>query len=748
MRFTPFIKRTILYNLFVFSFISINAQDVKTYCVKADEHYRNKEYDNAITNYSAAIGIDPNYVYPYVWRGNSYYSKKQFDLAVRDFTQAIKLDPNSIDAYNGRANSYSSKNEYDLAITDYTKMLTLDPAKIWAYANRGYAYSRRNKFDFAIEDYTKAINLDPNYTWAYSQRGFAYSQKKLFESAIKDYSLAIKLGNNTAIAYASRGYAYSMKFDYDSALTDMTKAINLEPTVAGYYNSRGLYFNNLGKYEESVQDFLTCLSKDSNNISAYINIISPMVRIQQLEKASSIYKQFKAKGVSSYLDSEKFRFYKNFILSVTQINEGKLDEAFISLETASQQYGTEIKEETKRGYIDIQFLKGYILERKNKFDDAKIIYEQSLVIDSRQPDIKEALQNIEQKQTQTRSLDNTPPEITLISPAPSRSFDIEADNGKTQIIGKAKDAAGITSIKINNIPVDKIEEDGLFFSNIILKSGINSLTITATDKKGNTATKSFTLNAAAGSNPEEKPDLAKNTELAPKYYAIMIAGNEYNDDNIPDLKNPIKDANDLKILLQTRYTFNAENIDTLYNRSREDIMQAIVLRCNALTENDNLIIFYAGHGTSEKDKFGDVDGYLIPSSARKGLNASYISSEDINKAIKRSNAKHILVIADACFSGALTRALPAETSKEIKKQYEAPSRKVMASGNLEPVPDNSKFIYYLKQALNKNNEKYISAKDLWDSFYKAILSNSDNLPQYSAIKGVGDEGGEFIFIQR
>ena len=55
------------------------------------------------------------------------------------------------------------------------------------------------------------------------------------------------------------------------------------------------------------------------------------------------------------------------------------------------------------------------------------------------------------------------------------------------------------------------------------------------------------------------------------------------------------------------------------------------------------------------------------------------------------------------------------------------------------IEEGKKFLYY---------EKYISAKDLWDSFYKAILSNSDNLPQYSAIKGVGDEGGEFIFIQR
>lgn len=237
-------------------------------------------------------------------------------------------------------------------------------------------------------------------------------------------------------------------------------------------------------------------------------------------------------------------------------------------------------------------------------------------------------------------------------------------------------------------------------------------------------------------------------EISQKYYAILIAEKDYDDAAIPDLENPVKDARDLGAILMNDYSFGAANIDTLYNRTREDIMQAIVQRCNTLTENDNLVIFYAGHGTAEKDKFGDVDGYWIPVSAKKGLTASYISADDINKALKRSNARHILLIADACFSGAFTRSLLPDADKAIQKQYNMISRKVMASGNMEPVPDNSKFLFYLKKSLKENTQKYISAKDLFDGFYKAIISNSDNLPQYAAIKNVGDEGGEFIFIRK
>ena len=387
------------------------------------------------------------------------------------------------------------------------------------------------------------------------------------------------------------------------------------------------------------------------------------------------------------------------------------------------------------------------MEKLSRLKEAKEVYEQALVINSNQPDVKEAIALIGKKSTEIAASDKTPPEIQLISPQASRGLKVGSDN--TEIVGKAKDPSGIASVSINGKPA-KTEEDGLFILNISLKEGANNLLITAVDKKGNTASKTFTLTGNAVAKREEAEIIVPVTadNKTPQYHAIIIAANDYVDPAIPDLENPIKDATELKNILVSNYTFNEKNLETLYNKNREEIMQALVLKSNTLTENDNLLIFYAGHGIGEKDKFGDVDGYWIPSSAKKGLNASYISSDDINKALKRSNAKHILVIADACFSGAFTRELPADASVGVQKQYSVPSRKIMASGNMEPVPDNSRFIFYLKKNLKENKEKYLTSKKLFDSFYEAILNNSDTSPQYAAIKNVGDEGGEFVFIKK
>jgi hypothetical protein len=382
--------------------------------------------------------------------------------------------------------------------------------------------------------------------------------------------------------------------------------------------------------------------------------------------------------------------------------------------------------------------------------EARDVYNQALVINSHQVDIKKALQRITQKENIVQNTDNTPPVIELISPQASRGLNIVSATNETQIIGRARDASGIASVKINGVAV-KAEEDGLFISTMSLKAGANEIVVAATDKQGNAVTKAFTVTGNLVAKKEAEPlvdiaPLVVNT--TPAFHAILIAEKDYNDASIPDLQNPVKDAKELKSILQNNYTFSAKNIDTLFNSSREDIMSAIIQKCNSLSENDNLLIFYAGHGIAEKDKFGDVDGYWIPSSAKKGNTSTYISSDDINKALKRSSSKHILVVADACFSGAFTRELSADASIGIQKQFSVPSRKIMASGNLEPVPDNSRFVFYLKKSLKENKDKYLTAKKLFDSFYEAILNNSETSPQYAAIKNVGDEGGEFVFIKK
>jgi len=110
------------------------------------------------------------------------------------------------------------------------------------------------------------------------------------------------------------------------------------------------------------------------------------------------------------------------------------------------------------------------------------------------------------------------------------------------------------------------------------------------------------------------------------------------------------------------------------------------------------------------------------------------------------------LITDACFSGSIfkERAVSFGNSRAMLEMYKLTSRKAMTSGALKTVPDKSVFITYLIKNLINNDQPLLSAEELFRTFKIAVINNSPNgqVPQYGAIGQVGDEGGDFIFLNR
>ena len=275
----------------------------------------------------------------------------------------------------------------------------------------------------------------------------------------------------------------------------------------------------------------------------------------------------------------------------------------------------------------------------------------------------------------------------------------------------------------------------------------SSGTTNTTKKTQNNSTRSRTTeNESSGgttANPAVKNQKISNVG---KFYALIIGNNEYQDLEIPSLDEPVSDATKLFDVLTTRYTFEKSNVTFLKNATYVQMIQAFDDLSNKITKNDNLLVFYAGHGWWNEIK---SLGFWLPVDANKTNTAYWIPNSRISDYMSSIKSKHTLLIADACFSGSIfkTRGL-IDAKPSINKLYELPSKKAMTSGTLKEVPDKSVFLQYLVQRLNENSEKYISSDILFSSFREAVLNNSPTEPQYGTIQNAGDEGGEFIFILR
>jgi hypothetical protein len=335
--------------------------------------------------------------------------------------------------------------------------------------------------------------------------------------------------------------------------------------------------------------------------------------------------------------------------------------------------------------------------------------------------------------------------IEIFSPVPVQGKVVQNKNSIT-LVGRVSDPQGINTFLINRIVV-KLSEGGVFQYSLNLSKGENQLDLVAINNKGIMSEQKLVVdctaeNAAAGGM--EFPEIAKA-----RYFALLIGINEYQHDEINDLQNPIKDVQNLYNVLVSKYTFNPENIILLKNPTCDELALTLEDLGKKLSGNDNLLIFYAGHGYyDEKAKIG----YWLPSDAARNSRIKWFSNTFLRDLLTGIETKHTLLIADACFSGAIfrTRAAFAEIPQGIQKLYEIPSRKAMTSGIFsEEVPDESEFIKFLVKKLDENKESFLPSEILFSNLKPAVMSNSSNIPQYGVIQNVGDEGGgDFIFVHK
>jgi len=226
-------------------------------------------------------------------------------------------------------------------------------------------------------------------------------------------------------------------------------------------------------------------------------------------------------------------------------------------------------------------------------------------------------------------------------------------------------------------------------------------------------------------------------------YLLIIGINAYSN-GISTLNNAVLDAKAFEEVMQSKY--GIKKTIALYDNdaTREGIITAFDKLLEELTKDDNLIIYFSGHGELIRNR-----GYWIPVDAENGERHTYLSNHYVRDLLNDIAAHHVLVIVDACFSGALL--LKERSSAAASRYYQMPSRWVMTSGQLKPVPDgapgeHSPFAKSLITQLEYNPKDYLSISELWLNMREGVIANSDQTPACEPVRDANHQGGEYYFI--
>lgn len=354
------------------------------------------------------------------------------------------------------------------------------------------------------------------------------------------------------------------------------------------------------------------------------------------------------------------------------------------------------------------------------------------------------------------------PPVTLTRGIPSIQF--KSGDRRKQIVGKISDPNGLNSLIVNDRP-QPVDASGLFHAVVELETGsaTTPIRIVATDKQNKRTDMTVNLVGESGIATEAySPSRATAGNDRPgdigfgQFYALVIGNNDYS--AYPALKTPINDAKSVELILRERYGYKTK---LLLNANRHAIMTALNELNKKLTEQDNLLIYYAGHGEIDQ---ASQNAYWLPTDAELGNSANWISSQSITEFLSIMPARHIMVVADSCYSGALTGSAIAKLpegmdegkrAKWLKVMNSRKARTVLTSGGVQPVMDEGggDHSVFAKAFLNvlRGNKRVLEDYDVFRDVSNQVRNVAsragfEQTPMYAPLQHAGHEGSPFFFV--
>jgi hypothetical protein len=277
-------------------------------------------------------------------------------------------------------------------------------------------------------------------------------------------------------------------------------------------------------------------------------------------------------------------------------------------------------------------------------------------------------------------------------------------------------------------------------SDIILSRSAPSLTSQGTSLAPNNPGSITSLDEAT------RPLSASQRSAFGSYHALVIGNDGYRE--LPTLATAINDAKAIAALLRDRYGFD---VTLLQDATRSQTLKSLRSLRESLSASDNLLIYYAGHGWLDQDA---DEGYWLPVDAEEESDVHWISNATITSYLRSIQSKHIVIVADSCYSGTLTRGIKLEVKAPdyLNRLARQRARIALSSGGLEPVADSggggkhSAFARHFIDEL-KANQGVLDSTTLYSPIRRPVMLAADQAPELADIRKAGHQGGDFLFIR-
>lgn len=228
----------------------------------------------ALTDYTAAINLNPFNANPYLRRGALYAQQSNYPLALQDLNQAIGIDSTLAQAYFTRALVYYYQKYYSQALSDLNKVLQLEHRNTLALFNRAIISYEVGNPESAIDDLTRLSSIIPTNVLVHYYLASIRYELGYLPMALENINKAIAIFPEFANAYRLRAEIKTKKGDLKGAEADIAQSNRL----AQAYSNRAI--NDIASVIDSTGKLKRLLSLDEElDITSSISMEQLRTRI-------------------------------------------------------------------------------------------------------------------------------------------------------------------------------------------------------------------------------------------------------------------------------------------------------------------------------------------------------------------------------------------------------------------------------------------------------------------------------------
>ena len=758
-------------------------QKGKKFYKAGNEFSENMKYEDALVQFSSAIGVEPSNPDYYQARGKAYEKLGKYVEARTDFEKAIVFAPKDVNVLISMGSVCNKLQEYDKALQYLNRATGIDKRNPTAYPEKLISLIGLERYDQALRASDTAIIIKDT-PMNYYYRGIIYSKlnnelfakrelekaisknKKLVEprlalaelllkendseGALSQCNEILKNDDRNTAAYLMRSKVHRKNLDYPGAINDISKNILIEPDNPEFYLFRGKCYQEFNQHTNAINDFSKYISLNPNNPDAFFTRAKSYEEIMNYDKAMDDYNKI---TVLSEFNQEARKLLKEAQVRLYELNREAVAPEITVLSPAPVDQSVEIKGNSKTVLIsgkikDKSKIKSLIINNEVVAiaeKDGEYEFLSKLDIDGMDQITLIAYDDYDNEKKLVYSLFRTeinPPKVSILSPYASDDNQLYLDNNSQTLFlqGKVSDESKIKALFIDgayaNYRADELNPRFTATVDILNK---NKIVVEVEDIYGNNQEIEFRINREGAILSDSNP--------MGKTWVIFIENSSYA--TFASLDGPGKD-----ISLMTR-AFSSYQIHSIIHK--KDLTKAEMEKFFSIELRDlikanqvkSLIIWYAGHG-----KFINDVGYWIPVDARRDDEFTYFNLSTLRGSMESylSYLTHTLVVTDACESGpSFYQAMRSDIKRRSCDDWQATqfkSSQVFSSAGYELAVDDSQFTRTFATALINNPNACMPIEEIVEKVSTAVGGNNQQRPKFGKITGLKDEDGTFFFIAK